>query len=138
MLLDEVRTMQLSGVRTHLLAAMAHGIEVCGALLDDRPFKAKGLGRTRFQLALTRLFPKDYTVAIQTVDLYGQLRSHLSHGLLPGPKVMLTDDAHLIVREGVMQLALAQFFHDYERAVSKLLEMSEADQIPEKRIRTTD
>lgn len=122
-LLDEVRTMQAAGVQYHTLAAMAHGIEVCGALLDNRPFKAKGLGRSRFSLALQQLFPPEYAKADRTVDLYGQLRSHMSHCMIPGKWIVFTDDrAHLDSNGGQLQFSMVQFFTDYEKAIRQLLD----------------
>jgi hypothetical protein len=122
-LLDEVRAMRQAGVRFHTLAAMAHGIEVCGALLDNRPFKAKGLGRSRFSLALTQLFPSEYAKANRTVDLYGQLRSHMSHSMVPGKMIVLSDDAaHLEFDGARLSISLMEFFIDYEKSLGQLLD----------------
>jgi hypothetical protein len=133
-LLGEVRQMHRAGADMHLLAAMAHGIEVCGALLDDRPFKAKGLGRQRFALALRRLFPKEYTEVSLKVDLYGQLRSHMSHAMLPGQLIRLGDGAHLGFDGKVLNLSLQHLFADYDAALTRLLELVRQGKLPHKRV----
>jgi hypothetical protein len=133
-LLGEVRLMRNSGAEMQLLAAMAHGIEVCGALLDDRPFKAKGLGRSRFTLAIRSLFPKPYSDAGKHVDLYGQLRSHMSHAMLPGQLVRVGEGRHLMQEGKAIHISLRDLFHDYEAALERLLAMVERGELPPKRI----
>lgn len=115
--------MHRAGIHFHTLSAIAHGIEVCGALLDKRPFKAKGLGRSRFGLGLSQLFPAEYAKAGMKVDLYGQLRSHLSHSMVPGKMIALTDDGpHLEFDGERLSVSLTRFFADYEKAVEQLLD----------------
>ena len=126
--------MRDSGAEMHLLAAMAHGIEVCGALLDDRPFKAKGLGRSRFSLGLQRLFPRPYADAVRHVDLYGQLRSHMSHAMLPGQLIRVGEGRHLVHEGKVVHISLRDLFRDYEAALEHLLAMAERGELPLKRI----
>jgi len=133
-LLGEVRLMRDSGAEMHLLAAMAHGIEVCGALLDDRPFKAKGLGRSRFALALRRLFPRRYAEVARHVDLYGQLRSHMSHAMLPGQLVRIGEGQHLLWDGKTLHVCVSELFSDYEAALERLLAWAERDELPTKRI----
>jgi len=136
-LIDEVRAMQKAGVNLHLLAAISHGIEVCGAILDALPYKAKGQGRKRFNLALNELFSQQYQSANRQVDLYGQLRSHISHSFLPGKYVDIAiepSNHHLIVNEGIVSLSLKQFCEDYIEAVNKLLSKIEAGELKNKRM----
>lgn len=132
-LLDEVRAMRQAGVRFHTLAAMTHGIEVCGALMDKRPFKAKGLGRSRFGLALSQLFPAEYAKAGSKVDLYGQLRSHMSHSMVPGRMIAFTDDgSHLEFDGERLSISLTHFFADYEKAIAQLLDRIDRGIVKEK------
>jgi hypothetical protein len=127
--------MHQSGVPMHTLAAVAHGIEVCGALLDSKPFKAKGLGRTRFQLTLTKLFPRNYAMVTTKVDLYGQLRSHMSHSMIPGQLIILADDTrHLHLVDGRLELSLNLIVSDYLLACQQLLMLIESGKLPSKRI----
>lgn len=127
--------MHQSGVPMHTLAAVAHGIEVCGALLDSKPFKAKGLGRTRFHLALTKLFTRNYAMVTTKVDLYGQLRSHMSHSMIPGQLIILADDTrHLHLVDGRLELSLNLIVSDYLLACQQLLMLIESGKLPSKRI----
>jgi hypothetical protein len=125
--------MHAAGVHFQTLAAMAHGIEVSGALLDNRPFKAKGLGRTRFLLALSQLFPPEYLAADRHVDLYGQLRSHLSHSLLPGQLLTFSEALpHLSLDGRTVNLSMSRLFSDYEAAMLQLLKRAEEGRLKEK------
>jgi hypothetical protein len=134
-LLDEVCIMHANGVKMHTLSAVAHGIEVCGALLDDRPFKAKGLGRKRFQLAISKLFPKAYMQADASIDLYGQLRSHMSHSMLPGQLVQMNAaSSHLVIIDGRLHLSLDAMVRDYLEALKALLGRHDAGELKPKRI----
>lgn len=127
--------MHHAGVHFHTLAAVAHGIEVCGALLDQRPFKAKGLGRTRFQLALRLLFPPGYMEADRRVDFYGQLRSHLSHSMIPGQLLLFTEGVpHLTVEDGTLHLSAERLMSDYEAAIHQLLGRLESGTLKPKRM----
>lgn len=136
-LLEEVQAMHHAGVYFHTLSAIAHGIEVCGALMDKRPFKAKGLGRSRFSAALRQLFPDSYTVADHQLDLYGQLRSHMSHSMIPGNLVNIQKQGHhLLFDKGVLHVSMEQLFSDYVLAIQRLLKMAESDALPHKRIIT--
>lgn len=137
-LLDEVRIMHQNGVRMHTLAAVAHGIEVCGALLDSKPFKAKDLGRSRFNLALRLLFPKAYGEANGKVDLYSQLRSHMSHSLIPG-NLLLFDalHSHLELSDGVLHLSQNELVKDYENAIQQLLQLLDSGKLVPKKMGTT-
>lgn len=135
-LLEEVERMEAAQVPLHLLLAMAQGIETAGALLDDKPFKAKGQGRKRFQLALRKLFPKPYAEANDRLDLYGQLRSHMSHCMLPATTISMTPQArlHLAFENGQLQLCLKSFFHDYKAAILALIDQLESERVKEKNI----
>lgn len=127
--------MHRSGVRMHTLAAVAHGIEVFGALMDAKPFKAKGLGRSRFQLALSKLFPKGYVAADANVDLYGQLRSHMSHSMVPGQLVVLDGEhPHLFYINGAVHMKLDALVSDYIEAAIKLQGFLQVGKLKSKRV----
>ncbi|MCB9185797.1 MAG: hypothetical protein H6601_03540 [Flavobacteriales bacterium] len=135
-LLEEVRVMEAANVRLHLLMAMLQGVETAGAFLDDKPFKAKGQGRKRFQLALSKLFPKSYSEANSKIDLYGQLRSHMAHCMLPAVQVRLDSELsnHLKFREGILYFSIEAFYSDYELAMKKLLEKLRSGELKNKKI----
>lgn len=129
--------MEAANVRLHLLAAIAHGIETAGALLDDKPFKAKGQGRKRFALALRKLFPQSYSEANQQLDLYGQLRSHMAHCMLPAQTLLITEDRnapHLSFDGKLLHVSLPVLFNDYCCAIETLLSHIDSGQLTAKRI----
>lgn len=129
--------MEAANVPLHLLMAMAQGIETAGALLDDKPFKAKGQGKKRFQLALRKLFPKPYSEANNRLDLYGQLRSHMAHCMLPATSVVVISDAekHLVFHpDNRLQICPRSFFADYEKAILALLEKLDSGELQNKKI----
>ena len=136
-LLKEVEQMKAAHVRLHLLSAMVHGIETAGALLDPFPFKAKGQGKKRFDLALRKLFPPEYRMADRKVNLYSQLRSHLAHCMLPAKtiEIVLHDEAgHLHFSENVLQISLVTLFEYYCKGISLLIALLESGRVKDKKI----
>ena len=135
-LLNEVKLIEAANVRLHLLSAMVHGIETAGALLDSLPFKAKGQGKKRFDLALRKLFPSNYSEVNSELDLYNFLRSHMAHSMLPGKQIILseTKNSHLLLAENRLQIHLPSLYNDYVLAIEKLIELIDADQVKNKRI----
>ena len=134
-LLGEVEKMKAAEVRLHLLSAMVHGIETAGALLDTLPFKAKGQGKKRFALALKKLFPSGYLEAGTKLDLYGLLRSHISHSMLPAQQIQVhldREDLHLNYSEKVIHISLEAFYNDYQRAITSLITQLESGKLKEK------
>ena len=136
-LVTEVDKMHSAGVKLHLLSAMVHGIETSGALLDRLPFKAKGQGKKRFNLALRKLFPKAYVDANAKLDLYSQLRSHMAHCMLPDKSIIVVNDnskQHLIFEEKLLHVSLETLYNDYRCAIELLIEKLEAGELKSKRI----
>ena len=136
-LLEEVERMSEAGVKLQLLSAMMHGIEASGALLDTLPFKAKGQGKKRFNLALRKLFPPAYVSANKQVNLYSQLRSHLAHCMLPAKTIKVLvgpSDKHLEYSEKLLNISLELLYKDYRCAIETLIEMLESDQLKIKKI----
>ena len=133
-LLTEVEQMKAANVRLHLLSAMVHGIETAGALLDSLPFKAKGQGKTRFGIALKKLFPAEYNQANLQIDLYSQLRSHMSHCMLPAKTITFSDDRHLHISQNMMNIVLDAFYDDYCCAMKLLIEQLESGKLKNKKI----
>jgi hypothetical protein len=135
-LLNEVKSIEAANVRLHLLSAIVHGIETAGALLDPLPFKAKGQGRKRFDLALKKLFPKDYLLVNLELDLYNLLRSHMAHCMLPAKQIVVSNSAanHLLLHDGQLEIDLDTLFNDYVQGIEKLIRLIESNQVKNKRI----
>ncbi len=136
-LLLEVVSMHKAGVKLHLLSAMLHGIESAGAMLDSLPFKAKGQGRKRFGLALKKLFPSNYQLVNSQLDLYGVLRSHMSHTMLPAKQVIVhanSMERHLSFDDSLLSLSLNAFYQDYRAAILSLINQLDSGKLKNKRI----
>ncbi|MCB0753999.1 MAG: hypothetical protein KDB98_00285 [Flavobacteriales bacterium] len=135
-LLNEVKLIEAANVRLHLLSAIVHGIETAGALLDPLPFKAKGQGRKRFDLALNKVFPKAYSTANSELDLYNLLRSHMAHCMLPAKQIVVTLSAehHLQLINGQLEIDLKTFYKHYIQAMDKLIQLIETNQVKNKKI----
>ncbi|MCF8276200.1 MAG: hypothetical protein K9J17_05640 [Flavobacteriales bacterium] len=136
-LLDEVKKMKASDVQLNLLISMVHGIETAGALLDPLPFKAKGQGKKRFAIAVRKLFPAEYANANRQLDLYGQLRSHLAHCMLPANSIVVHSNAveqHLGFSEKVLHISLEVLYNDYCCAIEQLIEQLEEGKLKNKNI----
>lgn len=135
-LLKEVEAIEAANVRLHLLSAIVHGIETAGALLDSKPFKAKGQGQARFNLAIKKLFPASYIQANSHLNLYSQLRSHVAHCMLPAKtiEVHLNNAPHLLFENGKVHLSLPILFKDYQTAMRELLRLLKLGDLKNKRI----
>jgi hypothetical protein len=135
-LLEEIEKIEAANARLHLLMAIANGIETAGALLDELPYKAKGQGKKRFELALRKLFSAEYLVAHRNIDLYSQLRSHLAHSMIPSDLLRIEDQGklHLQMDQKVLIISLRSLFEDYRCAIEKLIGKMEANELRSKRI----
>lgn len=135
-LLEEVKLIEAATVRLHLLSAIVHGIEAAGALLDSLPFKAKGQGQKRFNLAIKTLFPATYHETINEINLYSQLRSHISHCMLPAKTISVHSlaEPHLALVEKSLRLSLPKLYDDYCNAMELLIHKIDSGELKNKRI----
>lgn len=135
-LLDEVKSMYRAGVQLQVLAAIVHGIETAGALLDDKPFKAKGQGKKRFNRSLNKLFPKSYQETSLQFDLYNLLRSHIAHCMLPATQVEVHSNSadHLRSKDGVVTISLESLYQDHCNAMEKLISLIRSEHLKNKKI----
>lgn len=119
-----------------LLTGILQGIEGLGALLDDKPLKAKGQGGKRFGLALRKLFPSQYAKADREFDLYGRLRNHLTHVRLTAKGFEISDDPelHLSIRSQCLKIHSKTFFIDFERACERMIELTAVGKTKNKKI----
>lgn len=135
-LVDEIKQMQAANVRLHLFIGMLQGIETAGALMDNKPFKAKGQGKKRFALALNKLFPDSYLQMNHQKNLYGILRSHTVHCMLPanGVRLVADGDHHFLLENEILTISISTFSEDYLAAMRALLDRSESGKLPDKKI----
>jgi hypothetical protein len=115
---------------------MAQSIEVLGAFLDNKPFKAKAQSKIRFRNAIFHLFPSKYTKANRKDQLYHQFRSSMAHMLIPSKHIELVSDSrkHLSNENGKLILNANQLFSDIENAGKTIIEGLKTGKIKDKNI----
>lgn len=135
-LLAELREVAKVNAPTLLLTGIMQGIESLGALLDDKPLKARDQSKRRFRSALRRLFGARYREVDDRIDLYERLRNHLAHVRVPSGSIILTSDPgqHLNSEDRVLRLCPATLLQDHEKACARLLELVGSGKVGEKRI----
>jgi len=74
-----------------LLIYATLGIETLGAIIDDKPIRAKNQSKVRFGSALYHLFPNQYGFVNKGAFLYESLRNHSAHNLIPSTKIFFVD-----------------------------------------------
>lgn len=118
---------------------MTQAIEVMGAFLDEKPFKADAQSKIRFRKALY-LFPEKYQKLNQKDLLYEQLRCNFSHLLLPGLNIKLShktlnlNSNHLSFDDEKLVIVAEDFLNDFKQAAYKLIQRIEAGKISPKKL----
>ena len=74
------------------------GIETLGAIIDDKPIRAREQSKFRFASALFHLFPNQYGFVNKQNFLYDALRNHSAHNLLPSSKLLIVNKKNKTVR----------------------------------------
>jgi len=135
-LLAELREVAKVKAPVLLLTGIVQGIESLGALLDDKPLKARDQSKRRFRSALRRLFGPHYREADDRADLYERLRNHVSHVRLPSGSITLTHDIelHLKAEDKNLNICPELFLKDFEKACERALELVRSGKIGVKRI----
>ncbi len=117
------------------LLILSHSIETLGALLDNKPFRAKMQSKRRFNYALKLLFPKNYRQVNHDYFLYNQLRNQITHLLLPGSYIVLLDTVNINKKhldknkDGTLYISVKDFYSDVCTAINKLNEMIASNKI---------
>jgi hypothetical protein len=70
-----------------LLIYATIGIETLGAIIDNKPIRARDQSKFRFASALYHLFPNQYGFVNKNNFLYEALRNHGAHNLIPSSKL---------------------------------------------------
>ena len=86
-----------------LLIYATLGIETLGAIIDDKPIRAKNQSKVRFGSALYHLFPNQYGFVNKGAFLYESLRNHSAHNLIPSSKIFFVDKDSKSVRHLAQQ-----------------------------------
>ena len=110
------------------LLILSHSIETLGALLDNKPFRAKMQSKRRFNYALKVLFPPEYKKLNHDYYLYNQLRNQMAHLLIPGSYIAISDyknsSKHLVKdKNETLFINVSTFYNDVNKAAEKLVKM---------------
>lgn len=143
-LVKQISDLHQQGFTIPAFMMLAQSIELLGALLDDKPLRAKEQSKKRFGLALKALFPSIYVKANDKDWLYVKYRCHMVHSLLPSSHLRLLAhtesglknlqydaDAEQIV------LILENWQEDFCNAVQKLLVKMEEGHVKIKKVDNT-
>lgn len=115
-------------------------IEVLGALLDNKPMKAKGQSAKRFNHAINSLFGGEYRVHNSNYFLYDKLRNQMTHSFIPGGDIELynnrtqTTKQHLSKENGVLVMIADDFYNDIVKACDRLLYLIKVGKVKAKNI----
>lgn len=125
--------------RYHLsFLLMSQIIEVMGAILDDKPLRAKEQSKKRFSLALKKLFSKHYALANDKDFLYIHYRCNMSHLLSTSNHILLTNiqenpHNHLATFNGKLVIIAEKLIQDIQGAFEKLLLKIRKEELKEKK-----
>lgn len=135
-LLAELREVAKVDAPMLLLTGIMQGIESLGALLDDKPLKARYQSKLRFRSALRRLFPPQYREVDNKIDLYERLRNHLTHVRMPSGIIAIVKDAKnsMQMTDHMLMIDPARFLADFEIACNALMAMHQFGKLRKKRI----
>lgn len=118
---------------------MAQSLEIIGAYLDNKPMRAKNQSSKRFNLAVNKLFKKEYRDLNSNNFLYKQLRTCLLHMFIPSSKTELRfgkapSGIHPVASENKVVFYADDFYEDIERAVNQIIRMIDNGKIKPKKI----
>lgn len=117
---------------------IVQAIEILGAYLDYKPFRAKEQSSQRFELAINKLFPSSYQAINYKNFLYYQLRTFLVHSFLSSSKIVLFEDnsayEHLHYNNDILYISYSEFFNDFGFALNKLKSLILKDKLKLKKI----
>lgn len=140
-LVKQISDLHQSGFTVPAFMMLAQSIELLGALLDDKPLRAKEQSKRRFGLAIHKLFPSAYTKANDKDWLYVKYRCHMVHSLLPSNHLRLLGNAdgkliNLQYEKETEQmiLILENWQEDFSHAVQKLLLKMEKGEVKPKKV----
>ena len=136
-LIEQVNDLISSGFCLIAFVTMAQSIEVLGAFLDKKPFKAPFQSKKRFALAVDNLFPKEYQKLNKNDFLYKHLRSNLVHLMMESSFLNLTSntiskEGHLSYRNKRTTLLVENTFEDFKMACHRVIQDLEEHRLKHK------
>ena len=146
-LLGELKEIIYSGNAPYIkFILVMTAIEYLGASFDTFSYHESGHSEDRFNNALKKLFPNKYhgfSNDSNSFYFYENLRCGLVHQFRPKiPEILLTTrneaikegNKHLEKKNGDLYLVLEDFYDDLEKAVKKLIKMSDKGQTPSNKL----
>ncbi|MCP4521998.1 MAG: hypothetical protein GY827_09970 [Cytophagales bacterium] len=120
---------------------IAQAIEILGAVLDDKPFRAKNQSRKRFDLAIKALFDVRYQRLNYKGWLYENFRCNMSHLFMPSNAIILTtreevEDGmvHLEKKDNTVVFIAEDFQYDLKKACKYLVKKIDKGQVKPKKL----
>lgn len=111
----------------YAFSVICQGVEVLGSVFDQKDIDDFGASESRFDNAITKLFPKPYREKQKL--FYSALRGPLVHQLRPGPGLLIASEKkdgiqkenHLLKHSesGSTILIIEQFYADFVAAFGK-------------------
>ena len=120
---------------------ISQAIEILGAALDDKPFRARNQSKKRFDLGIRALFDERYQRLNYNSWLYDNFRCNISHLFVPSNAIILltkaqaTEDQIHLSKEGHAVIFIAEDFQeDLQKACKYLFKKIDKGQVKAKKI----
>lgn len=120
---------------------IAQAIEMLGAALDDKPFRAKNQSRKRFDLGIRALFDERYQRLAINGWLYENFRCNMSHLFVPSNAILLltreqaTENEKHLSKKGESVIFIAEDFQeDLRKACLFFIKKIDKGQVKPKKI----
>jgi hypothetical protein len=138
-ILKQISDLQNAGFHYFSFLLIGQAIEVMGAFLDNKPFRARQQSQIRFANAINQLFDSPYQRINNNNWLYDKLRNHMAHMLIPSDYLLLvskseTTAKHLARIDRKLVLVAEDFYIDLQKACNRLLEKIEKGEVKSKPI----
>lgn len=127
-IIPEIKRLQEERFLIPSFVMMMQAIEYLGAILDDKPLKAREQSKKRFSQAIKKLFDPRYQYYNRNNELYDHLRNHLMHAFSSGSYFHIcqagdTDGQKHLQKndEGRVVLVAEELLKDIEKAAAKCI-----------------
>ncbi len=143
-LIDDVKFLIDNRLYYLALVIITQSIEFFGSYLDNKPMRARGQSKARFNKAFDKLFPAHYQFANRNNWLYDKLRNHVAHAMVPSAYILITSKTqglqykHLSRKDKKTVLVIEDFHADLIKAADKLLALIASGKVKAKNIESSD
>ncbi|PLX05813.1 MAG: hypothetical protein C0594_06785 [Marinilabiliales bacterium] len=137
-IINEISSMIDAGFQYFAFILITQSIETLGAIIDNKPLKAKSQSKQRFASALYKLFPGRYSFLNKNNWLYDKLRNQVVHVLYPSSSIHIInnkeDKSHLQFENNILKIHIYDYYKDLVNAAEKTLVFLEKKDNLEKEI----